>query len=66
MLTCKEVTHLLSEGQDRKLTVAERVRLEMHLLMCSGCSNFGRQMDFLRSACRRYVDRRSRSHDRAD
>jgi predicted anti-sigma-YlaC factor YlaD len=59
MLTCKEVTHLLSEGQDRKLTVAERVRLEMHLLMCTGCSNFSKQMDFLRSACRRYVDTRS-------
>jgi hypothetical protein len=59
MLTCKEVTHLLSEGQDRKLTVAERVRLEMHLLMCSGCSNFSRQMDFLRAACRRYVDSRA-------
>jgi hypothetical protein len=56
MLTCKEVTHLLSEGQDRKLTVAERARLEMHLLVCSGCSRFRKQMDFLRAACRRYVD----------
>ncbi len=59
MLTCKEVTHLLSEGQDRKLTVGERARLEMHLLICAGCSNFSKQMDFLRSACRRYVDTRS-------
>jgi hypothetical protein len=58
MLTCKDVTHLLSEGQDRKLTVAERARLEMHLLICDGCSNFRRQMDFLRRACRRYVDSR--------
>jgi len=56
MLTCKEVTHLLSEGQDRKLTVAERVRMEMHLLICDGCSNFSRQMNFLRKACRRYVE----------
>lgn len=58
MLTCKEVTHLLSEGQDRKLTVAERARLEMHLLVCDGCSNFRKQMHFLRSACRRYVEAR--------
>jgi hypothetical protein len=56
MLTCKEATHLLSAGQDRKLTVAERVRLEMHLVICDGCSNFRKQMDFLRTACRRYVD----------
>jgi hypothetical protein len=59
MLTCKEATHLLSEGQDRKFTAAERVRLEMHLLICSGCSNFRKQMDFLRSACRRYIDART-------
>ncbi len=55
MMTCKEVTRLISEGQDRKLTVAERVGLEMHLLICDGCTNFRRQMDFLRAACRRYV-----------
>jgi hypothetical protein len=56
MLTCKEVTHLLSEGLDRKLTVAERMHLEMHLLVCTGCANFRKQMDFLRRACRRYAD----------
>jgi hypothetical protein len=59
MLTCKDVTHLLSESQDRKLTVAERARLEMHLLICDSCSNFRKQMNFLRSACRRYIDSRT-------
>lgn len=57
MLSCKDVTHLLSEGQDRKLTLAERVHLEMHLAMCKGCSNFRKQMSFLRAACRRYADK---------
>jgi hypothetical protein len=66
MLTCKEVTHLLSEGQDRKLTVGERLKLEMHMVMCEGCGNFRKQMDFLRAACRRYVDTRSRDGDRPD
>lgn len=61
MLTCKEVTHLLSEGQDRKLTVGERVRLAMHLMICEGCSNFRKHMDFLRTACRRYID--THTHD---
>jgi hypothetical protein len=59
MLSCKEVTHLLSESQDRKLTVAERARLEMHLLICDGCSNFRKQMSFLRTACRQYVNSRT-------
>lgn len=57
MLSCKEVTHLLSDGQDRKLTLAERINLEMHLAMCKGCSNFRKQMEFLRTACRRYADK---------
>jgi len=41
MLTCKEITHLLSESQDRKLSISEKVQLEMHLAMCKGCRNFG-------------------------
>lgn len=57
MLTCKEVTHLLSEGQDRKLSLSERISMEMHLAMCKGCSNFRKQMNFLRAACRHYADR---------
>lgn len=55
MLSCKRVTHLLSERLDRKLTVAERVQLEMHLAMCKGCFNFKKQVNFLREACRRYT-----------
>ena len=45
MLSCKEVTHLLSEAQDRKITLPERVNLEMHLAICKGCKNFKSQMD---------------------
>jgi hypothetical protein len=66
MLSCKDVTHLLSESQDRKLTVAERVRLEMHLAICDGCQNFRKQMDFLRAACGRYVGTIKGGEDRSD
>lgn len=55
MLSCKEVTYLLSDEQDRKLTLTERINLEMHLAMCKGCSNYRKQMEFLREACRKYV-----------
>lgn len=54
MLTCKEVTLLISEAQDRKLALAERVHLEMHLVICRGCSNFKKQMAFLRDAVHCY------------
>lgn len=62
MLNCMEVTHLLSEAQDRKLALAEKVRLEMHLAMCKGCKNFKGQMSFLREACKRYA----RAHRNVD
>lgn len=57
MLTCKEATRLLSEAQDRQLAWTERLKLETHLLICRGCSNFKSQIGFLREACRRYRDR---------
>lgn len=66
MLTCKRATHLLSDAQDRKLSVAERLQLELHLAMCTGCSNFRKQMNFLRAACRRYADLITRDDDGAD
>ncbi len=55
MLTCKEATRMMSEAQDRPLSVGERLQLQMHLAMCRGCRNSGVQMDFLRTACRRYL-----------
>lgn len=63
MLSCKEVTHLLSEAQDRKLSLPERAHLELHLAMCNGCRNFKQQMLFLRKACKRYLAERSSEKD---
>ncbi len=56
MLSCKDATHLMSEAQDRPLTLSEKIQLEMHLAMCRGCRNFKQQMAFLRQACQRYFD----------
>ncbi|OHC62583.1 MAG: hypothetical protein A3H93_17595 [Rhodocyclales bacterium RIFCSPLOWO2_02_FULL_63_24] len=56
MLSCKLATRLLSAGQDRKLTLSERFQIEMHLAMCTGCSNFRKQVNFLRVACRRFPE----------
>jgi len=50
MLTCKEVSRLVSQGLDRKLGFGERIALRLHLAICEGCTNFGKQMEFLRRA----------------
>jgi hypothetical protein len=54
LLTCKEVSVLLSEGQDRPLGPVERASLEAHLRLCQGCENFRKQIGFLRQALRRH------------
>ena len=53
MLTCKEVSQLVSQGLDRKLGFGERVALRLHLAICDGCTNFNKQMAFLRRAMQR-------------
>jgi predicted anti-sigma-YlaC factor YlaD len=51
--SCKEVSHLVSQGLDRELGLGERLRLRAHLAICNGCRNFKRQMEFLRRATRK-------------
>ena len=55
--SCKEVSHLVSQGLDRRLGFGERLRLRLHLAICDGCANFKRQMDFLRAAVNRFSQR---------
>ena len=52
MLTCKEVSRLLSAAQDRNLGFREQIALRLHLSLCSGCRNFSRQLHTLRKAAR--------------
>lgn len=53
MLSCKEATRLVSEGLDRRLSFGQRVALRLHLAICDGCTNFNRQLRFLRRAVAR-------------
>lgn len=50
--TCREVHRLVSESMDRKLTVVERGRKHVHLMVCAACTRFSGQMDLLRQAVR--------------
>jgi hypothetical protein len=57
MLNCREVTRLVSESQERKLSVVEKMTLNLHLMMCDGCKNFSLQVPFLRQAMKAYAGR---------
>jgi len=52
LMSCKDVTRLVSQGQDRKLGFGETIALRLHLAICASCENVERQMAFLREAVR--------------
>lgn len=56
MTSCREVSELLSQARERRLGLLERFRLALHLMMCNGCNNFRKQLDFVSAALQRYRD----------
>ncbi|MFO1305312.1 MAG: zf-HC2 domain-containing protein [Burkholderiales bacterium] len=54
LLSCKDVSRLLSQAEERPMTGWERTRVNWHLAVCAMCRSFERQMSFLREAMRRY------------
>jgi hypothetical protein len=50
ILSCKEVSRLVSQGMDRRLPFGRRVSLRVHFAICAGCTNFSKQMRFLRQS----------------
>jgi hypothetical protein len=60
-LTCKDVSILLSRECEQPLTTGERFWLRLHLYICTGCYNFRNNMNFMRTALKRYLE-----HDAQD
>lgn len=56
MLSCKEVTRLVSMSYEKRLSWLERAGVRMHLLMCRFCTRFAQQMRFLHTACHRFQE----------
>ncbi len=55
MLTCKEVSALVSQSLDRRLSWRERLGVRLHLFICDACTRFKWQMEFLRRATQRFA-----------
>jgi hypothetical protein len=55
MISCKEVSRLVSASLDRPLSLRERFRLRLHVWRCGPCGNFAGQMRLMRAAMRRLV-----------
>lgn len=61
-MNCREATRLMSEQQERELALRERLPLRLHVMMCTGCRNFGQQMHTIRQIARTYA----KSEDKDD
>ena len=56
MLSCKDVTRLLSEAMDRSLPLGKRIGVRLHLLICTFCARYERQLLQIRKTVRRLVE----------
>ena len=53
MLSCKDVTRLLSEAMDASLPIGKRIGVRFHLLLCRFCARYERQLLLIRETARR-------------
>lgn len=44
MLTCKEITELVTDYLEGRMSLADRMRFQMHVGMCKHCRAYLRQM----------------------
>ena len=60
---CKQTHQLVSEGLDRRLSLAERSKIKLHMSICKSCANFNGQMALLRKAMHNYAAAQANSDD---
>ncbi|HZW35450.1 MAG: zf-HC2 domain-containing protein [Deltaproteobacteria bacterium] len=53
MLSCKDVTQLLSQSMDAPLPAGKRIGVRFHLLICKFCVRYRQQLLLIREAARR-------------
>lgn len=64
MRSCHDITVLVSQGLDKKLSVGERLAVRLHVMMCSRCRNFLSQSQFIRKAAQRYTEQLQQRTDK--
>ena len=53
MLSCKDVTKLVSESMDHTLPLGKRIGVRLHLIICKFCARYERQLLLIRETVRR-------------
>ncbi len=55
MLSCKDVTQLISRSMDTSLPVGKRIGVRIHLLICRFCARYEKQLLLIRETVRSIV-----------
>jgi hypothetical protein len=66
MMNCKKAAELASIAMDRKLTFFERLRLQVHKILCGCCRCYCEQLDFLRCCADKLADENEPRHRLCD
>lgn len=66
MLSCNDVSKLVSESLERKLPLRKRIAMGIHHGMCRFCFGFARQIQLLHHAAREHPDRLEPDANSAD
>jgi hypothetical protein len=56
MYSCEKAARLSSRAMEEPLGPVDRTMLRLHLMMCANCTNFSRQIEFLRRTSRKVPD----------
>lgn len=64
--SCKEVSELVSQSLDRKLSLRERLGVRLHVAMCGMCATYRRQIEFMHEAVRQLSRRTPRNTTLSD
>lgn len=54
---CKTITPLLGESLDRKTTLFEKAKMQLHLFACEYCARYLKQIAFLKKAAHSHGER---------
>jgi hypothetical protein len=63
LYSCEQASKLSSRAMEEPLGSLERSLLRLHLMMCRGCTNFSRQIEFLRRASQKLPEALEKDED---
>jgi hypothetical protein len=50
--TCEDLLPVMSQQLDRKISIRQRIALNLHLFVCKWCLDYSKQLSFMRDAVR--------------